>query len=105
MLSHLLAPALARRGIHYGWLMVAITFLTQLCTAAAMGIAGVLLVPLREEFGWDTAAISGPFGLRLLLFGLVAPFAAAVMLRYGLRAAVCTALALSVAGLLWARPR
>lgn len=102
MLSHLLAPALARRGIHYGWLMVTITFLTQLCTAAAMGIAGVLIVPLRTEFGWDTAAISGPLGLRLLLYGLVAPFAAAVMLRYGLRATVCTALALIAAGLLWA---
>jgi MFS family permease len=101
MLAKYLAPVLARRGIHYGWLMVAITFLTQLCTAA-MGNAGVLLVPLKQEFGWDTAAVSGPLSLRLLLYGLVAPFAAAVMLRYGLRVTVFAALTLIVGGLLLA---
>ena len=44
MLSHLLAPALARRGIHYGWAIVAVTFLPMLDTSAAMGMAGVLLL-------------------------------------------------------------
>jgi MFS family permease len=102
MLAKYLAPVMARRGIHYGWLMVAITFLTQLCTAAAMGNAGVLLVPLKQEFGWDTGAVSGPLSLRLLLYGLVAPFAAAVMLRYGLRVTVFAALILIVGGLLLA---
>ena len=99
MLSHLLAPALARRGIHYGWAVVAVTFLTMLATSAAMGMPGVLLLPLHTEFGWDTGQISGALALRLLLFGLVGPFAAALMQRYGLRATVCTALAMIVAGL------
>ncbi|MFI4980710.1 MAG: MFS transporter [Nevskiales bacterium] len=99
MLSHLLAPALARRSIHYGWVMVAVTFVAMLSTAAAMGMPGVLMVPLRDEFGWDTGAISGPLALRLLLFGLVAPFAAALMQRYGLRTVVGAALAMIVVGL------
>ena len=55
MLSSFLAPALARRGIHYGWVMVAATFLTMLATAAAMGMPGVLLLPLQQEYGWSTA--------------------------------------------------
>lgn len=55
MLAHLLAPALARRGIHYGWAMVAVTFLVMLSTAAAaMGMPGVLLTPLKQEYGWST---------------------------------------------------
>jgi sugar phosphate permease len=102
MLSHLLAPSLARRGVHYGWAMVAVTFLTMLSTAAAMGVPGVLLKPLTKEFGWDVSAVSGPLALRLVLYGLMGPFAAALMQRYGLRRVVGCALTLIVAGLLLA---
>ena len=99
MLSHFLAPGLARRGIHYSWAVVAVTFLTMLATSAAMGIPGVLLLPLRNDFGWDFGAISGALGLRLILYGLVAPFAAALMHRYGVRSVVATALVMIVLGL------
>jgi MFS family permease len=99
MLAHLLAPALARRGIHYGWAMVAVTFVVMLSTAAAMGMPGVLMTPLKQEFGWTTAAISGALALRLALFGLLGPFAAALMQRYGVRATVTVALCLIVAGI------
>ena len=53
MMSSGLAAALARRNIHYGWVVVAVTFLTMLVTAGAMGAPGVLIVPLEREFGWD----------------------------------------------------
>jgi sugar phosphate permease len=99
MFSDRLAPTLARRGIHYGWAVVAVTFLTMLATAAAMGMPGVLLLPLKGEFGWDLGQISGALALRLLLFGLVAPFAAALMQRYGLRVVVASALGVIVIGL------
>jgi sugar phosphate permease len=99
MLAHVLAPAMARRGVHYGWIVVAVAFLTMLATAAAMGMPGVLLLPLKGEFGWDLGAISGALALRLALFGMVAPFAAALMLRYGMRVVVSTALVFIVIGL------
>jgi sugar phosphate permease len=99
MLAHVLAPAMARRGVHYGWIVVAVAFLTMLATAAAMGMPGVLLLPLKGEFGWDLGAISGALALRLALFGMVAPFAAALMLHYGMRVVVSTALVFIVAGL------
>lgn len=102
MLSHFLAPLLARRGIHYGWAMVAATFLTMLATAAAMGMPGVLLLPLKNEFGWNLGAISGALALRFMLFGLVGPFAAALLQQYGVRRVVGTALALIMIGLLLA---
>lgn len=98
MLARSLAPLLARYGIHYGWVMVAITFLTTLSTAAVMGLAGVLILPLQTEFGWDTASISGALSLRLVLFGLVAPFAAAFISRYGIQRIVGLALAFVVVG-------
>ena len=100
MLAHALAPALARRGIHYGWVMVAVTFLVMVSTAAALGVLGAFLLPLQREFGWETGAISGALGLRLMLFGLLAPFAAALIARHGIRAMVGVALVLIVGGLL-----
>ncbi|MBL6079716.1 MFS transporter [Belnapia sp. T18] len=100
MLAARLAPALARRGIHYGWVMVALTFLVSLSSAGAMGILGALLLPLQRETGWDTGAISGALALRLLLFGMMAPFAAALLQRYGLRRIVLAALSFVIFGCL-----
>src|SRR5271154_650719 len=100
MPSTALAATLARRNIHYGWVVVAVTFLTMLVTAAAMGTPGVLIVPLEHEFGWDDAQISSALALRLMLFGLFGPFAAAFMNRFGIRRVIMCALALIVSGFL-----
>lgn len=94
-----LAAALGRRGVHYGWVIVATTFLTMLVTAAAMSAPGVLLLPLQREFGWSTAVISSAMALRLVLFGLMGPFAAAFINRYGIRNVTLSALGLIGAGL------
>ena len=80
-----LAAAMARRGMHYGWVVAAVTFLTMLVTAGAVGAPGVLIVPLQQEFGWETAEISSALAIRLALFGLIGPFAAAFMNRFGVR--------------------
>ena len=76
----MLAQALSRRfaslEIHYGWAIVAVTFLVSLTTAGAMGLPGALILPLSREFGWNTEQISGALALRILLYGLMAPFAA-----------------------------
>src|SRR5215472_10868501 len=75
MISNWLSAALARRNIHYGWVMVAVTFLTALITAGTVGAPGVFIVPLQREFGWSTAEISSALSIRFILFGLMAPFA------------------------------
>ena len=85
MISNWLATALARRNIHYGWIMVGATFFAALVSAAAVGAPGVFIVPLQQEFGWSTAEISSALSVRFILFGLMAPFAAALLNRYGLR--------------------
>src|SRR5580692_10093615 len=65
-----------------------------------MSTPGVLIVPLEQEFGWNDAQISSALALRLLLFGLFGPFAAAFMNRYGLRRVMVAAAALVAGGLL-----
>jgi MFS family permease len=99
MISTRLAAAMNRRGVHYGWVVVATTFLTMLVTAGAVGAPGVLLLPLQREYGWSTAAISSALATRLLLFGLMGPFAAAFINRYGVRRVTLSALCLIGLGL------
>jgi MFS family permease len=99
MFASRLAPILARRGIHYGWFMVALTFLTTVCSSAAISLAGILVLPLIQEFGWGRADIAAVMALMLLLFAGTAPFAGAIMLRYGLCRTVATAVAMTLLGL------
>lgn len=100
MLSNSLAAFLGRRNIHYGWVVAGVTFLTMLTTAGAVGAPGVFIRPLQEEFGWSTAEISSALALRLALFGLMGPFAAVFLNRFGLRRVVLVALSIVAVGLL-----
>jgi MFS family permease len=94
------ARVLAARGIHYGWLMVTLTFLFGVCAAGAMSIPGVLLTPMSNDLGWSIGELSGPLGLRMTLFGLVAPFAGGLILLHGPRKVLVGSAALLIAGLL-----
>ena len=91
MLAASLAPWFTRHGIHYGWVMVALTFVTAVCSSSAVSLPGVLILPLSREFGWSRGDISGAMALMFILFGSMAPFAGALMLRYGLRRVVVAA--------------
>src|SRR5437762_6883603 len=100
MISNWLSATLARRNIHYGWVMVGVTFITALIAAGTVGAPGVFIVPLQKEFGWTTAEISSALSIRFILFGLMAPFAAALLNRYGLRNVALTAQLVVVLALL-----
>jgi hypothetical protein len=69
MLSKLLAPALARRNIHYGWVMVAVTFLIALVSAGAGAAPGVFILPLQKEFGWTTADVATAISNGMMVVG------------------------------------
>src|SRR6201995_2725131 len=99
MISTWLSTALTRKNIHYGWVMVGVTFLTALITAGTVGAPGVFIVPLQQDFGWPPAEISGALSIRFILFGLMAPFAAALLNRYGLRNVTLSALLIVVSAL------
>ena len=100
MLSAPLARYLERHGIHYGWAVVAATFLTMLVVAGAVGAPGVFIVPLQKEYGWSAADISGALAIRFLLFGGMGPFAAAFMNRYGVRRMMLISLSVVIISLL-----
>jgi sugar phosphate permease len=94
-----LARALAARGIHYGWVMVGLTFAFAVFSSSALGVPSVLIVPMAQELGWTIGELSAPQGLRLALFGLAAPLAGGLMLRFGPRRMVAASGVLLLAGL------
>ena len=87
-----------QRKLHYAWVVAGVTFLTLLVAAGLRATPGVLIVPLENEFGWSRATISFAIGLNIFLYGLIGPFAAAVMDRFGLRRTMLAALACIAAG-------
>ncbi|MBV8441139.1 MAG: MFS transporter [Hyphomicrobiales bacterium] len=99
-LSSPLAAAMAARNLHYGWIVAGATFLVMLATAGAQGAPGVILEPLQKEFGWSAADVSFGLAVRLTLYGLIAPFAAAFINRFGVRAVVVTATLVIACGML-----
>ena len=65
-----------------------------MASAGYRSAPSVLIVPLEDAFGWSRSQISLAVSINVLLFGLVAPFAAALMERFTVRKVVMSALAL-----------
>jgi len=84
--------SLTQRRIHPGWIAVAVTFVTLMATAGFRSAPSVLIVPLEDAFGWSRSDISLAVAINILLFGLVSPFAAALMEKFGIRKVVMLAL-------------
>ena len=80
------------KRLHPAWVVAGITFLTLIASAGTRSAPSVLIVPLEESFGWGRDEISFAIAVNVLLFGLVAPFAAALMERFGIKKVVMTAL-------------
>ncbi|MEV3979207.1 MFS transporter [Nonomuraea sp. NPDC049758] len=91
------APTRTRR-IHRAWWVAAVAFVAILGAAGFRATPGVLITPLHDEFGWSTGTISLAVSINLVLYGMTAPFAAALMDRFGMRRVVSLALLLVAVG-------
>jgi MFS family permease len=80
------------RRIHPAWIAALVTFFTLVATAGFRSAPSVLIVPLEEAFGWGRDQISLAISVNVLLYGLTAPFAAALMERFTVRKVVMGAL-------------
>ncbi|MDO9378941.1 MAG: MFS transporter [Nocardioidaceae bacterium] len=87
-----------RTRLHPAWAVAAVAFVALLGAAGFRAAPGVLIVPLHDEFGWSTSLMSTAVGVNLVLYGLTAPFAAALMDRFGVRRVAATALVLVALG-------
>jgi predicted MFS family arabinose efflux permease len=84
--------------VHYAWVVAGVAFATLVAAAAFRAAPGPLMVPLHEKLGWSIVTMSAAVGVNLVLYGLTAPFAAALMERFGLRRVTSAGLLLIAAG-------
>ncbi|MBW8816295.1 MAG: MFS transporter [Caulobacterales bacterium] len=86
----------ARRpfGQNYAWVVAAVTFFSLLAAAGLRAAPGVLLTPLNKAFGWDRGSLSAAAAVGIFLYGLVGPFAAALMQTLGLKRTLISGLTL-----------
>ncbi|WP_434587548.1 MFS transporter [Streptomyces sp. A5-4] len=91
----------ARARLHRAWLVAGVAALAVITAGAFTTLAGLLVGPLNREFGWSRSTIGLAPSVNMVLYGLTAPFAAALMDRFGMRRVVGTALAVVAVGALW----
>ena len=89
---------LRKRRIHPAWFVAGVAFIALMGAAGFRAAPGPLMIPLNEEFGWPISTMSVAVSLNILLYGLTAPFAAALMGRFGIRGITMAALVLIAAG-------
>ncbi|XVV13788.1 MFS transporter [Actinoplanes sp. CA-131856] len=87
-----------KNRIHPAWFVAVVAFVALVGAAGFRATPSVMLRPLHDEFGWSLGTISAAVSVNLLLYGLTAPFAAALMERFGIRRVIMAALVLVAAG-------
>lgn len=84
--------------LHPAWIVAAVGFVTLIGAAGFRSVPSVLMDPLHQEFGWSHGTIGAAVSVNVLLYGLISPFAAALMDRFGIRRVVAGALVLIALG-------
>jgi MFS family permease len=83
---------------HYGWLVIALCFLTTLTSAGVRSSPSVLIHPLEAEFGWSRTMIAAAVSMNLLLFGVAAPVSGYLIDRFGPRKVMMGSLTMLIVG-------
>ncbi len=86
-------------AFHYGWIVLAVAFLTSLTGAGIRSAAQVFIVSLESEFGWSRSEIASAVAVSLFLFGVAGPISGWLLDRFGPRRVMMCALAVLCAGL------
>lgn len=84
--------------VHWAWLVAATSFIAIIGAAGFRAVPSVMMDPLHTEFGWSHATIGAAMSINMVLFGATAPFAAALMDRFGIRPVLTGALLKIAAG-------
>ncbi|WP_051027812.1 MFS transporter [Nocardia higoensis] len=92
------SPTRPAPRLHYAWIVAAVSFVAILGAAGFRAVPSVMMTPLHDEFGWSHATIGAAMSVNMVLFGVTAPFAAALMDRFGVRPILTGALMLIAAG-------
>ena len=75
-----------RLPFFYGWIIVAVTFVTMAIGVNARTAFSLFFPPIIGEFGWERGVTAGAFSFGFLVSGAVSPLIGRMMDRFGPRA-------------------
>ena len=93
---------LTRLPFYYGWIIIAVTFVTMAIGVNARTAFSLFFPPIVDEFGWERGVTAGAFSFGFLVSGAVSPLIGRMMDRLGPRAVMELGVALMAGGLLMA---
>ena len=91
-----------RLPFFYGWIIVAVTFVTMAIGVTARTSFSLLFPPIIEEFGWERGVTAGAFSFGFLVSAVLSPLIGRMMDRHGPRAVMELGVVLMGSGLLLA---
>jgi MFS family permease len=86
------------KRLHYAWIVAITTFFLLIVSSSTRGVYSLLIEPLMTEFGWSRSVTSVPASVNIFMYGMMGPFAASLMAKFGLRRIVCGALVFIATG-------
>src|SRR5262252_10449824 len=96
------AAKLQHLPFFYGWVMVALAFVTMGLGVNARTAFSLLFPPILAEFGWERGMTAGAFSFGFLVSAVFSPFVGRLMDRCGPRVVIEMGVGLMAAGLLLA---
>jgi MFS family permease len=91
-----------RLPFFYGWVVVAVAFVTMGIGVNARTSFSLLFPPILDEFGWERGTVAAAFSIGFVTSGLYTPFIGALMDRFGPRLVIPFGVVLVSAGLMLA---
>ncbi len=89
-----------RLPFFYGWIVVAVTFVTMGIGVNARTSFSLLFPPIITEFGWPRGVTAGAFSFGFIVSAVMGPVIGRMMDKYGPRVVMETGVVLMAAGLL-----
>jgi MFS family permease len=91
-----------RLPFFYGWIIVAVTFVTMAIGVNARTAFSLFFPPIIDEFGWERGITAGAFSFGFVVSAAASPLIGRLMDRFGPRAVMELGVALMAGGLLLA---
>jgi MFS family permease len=91
-----------RLPFFYGWVVIAVTFVTMAIGVNARTSFSLFFPPIIDEFGWERGVTAGAFSFGFLVSAVVSPLMGRTMDRFGPRTVMELGVALMASGLLLA---
>ena len=92
----------SRLPFYYGWMIVAVVFVTMAIGVNARTAFSLLFPPIIAEFGWDRGVTAGAFSFGFIVSAIMSPLIGRLMDRFGPRGVMELGVVLMGGGMLLA---